>query len=180
MWTNAKHRRPYLGRAPALAPNQPRINESVRMAMANGRHERPPERSHKLLENNWGMVAFSCAPPFGLAVLRRVFCARSFVGWECVQHRPRGPMDKASAYGAGDCRLESCRGHFTGKKTIRRRYLLKAQHFFHASIFLPFSIFSLLSSDLLPVARVYLPPPSPPSPPCLPRRAVALGTIFCV
>ena len=24
---------------------------------------------------------------------------------------PRGPMDKASAYGAGDCRLESCRGH---------------------------------------------------------------------
>ena len=26
-------------------------------------------------------------------------------------HRPRGPMDKASAYGAGDCRFESCRGH---------------------------------------------------------------------
>ena len=25
---------------------------------------------------------------------------------------PRGPMDKASAYGAGDCRFESCRGHF--------------------------------------------------------------------
>ena len=25
--------------------------------------------------------------------------------------RPRGPMDKASAYGAGDCRFESCRGH---------------------------------------------------------------------
>ena len=27
------------------------------------------------------------------------------------KQRPRGPMDKASAYGAGDCRLESCRGH---------------------------------------------------------------------
>ena len=26
-------------------------------------------------------------------------------------NRPRGPMDKASAYGAGDCRFESCRGH---------------------------------------------------------------------
>ena len=26
---------------------------------------------------------------------------------------PRGPMDKASAYGAGDCRFESCRGHLT-------------------------------------------------------------------
>ena len=25
--------------------------------------------------------------------------------------RPRGPMDKASAYGAGDCRFESHRGH---------------------------------------------------------------------
>jgi hypothetical protein len=25
--------------------------------------------------------------------------------------RPRGPMDKASAHGAGDCRFESCRGH---------------------------------------------------------------------
>ena len=24
---------------------------------------------------------------------------------------PRGPMNKASAYGAGDCRFESCRGH---------------------------------------------------------------------
>ena len=27
---------------------------------------------------------------------------------------PRGPMDKASAYGAGDCRFESCRGHLFG------------------------------------------------------------------
>ena len=27
--------------------------------------------------------------------------------------RPRGPMDKASAYGAGDCRFESCRGHLS-------------------------------------------------------------------
>ena len=27
-------------------------------------------------------------------------------------HWPCGPMDKASAYGAGDGRLESCRGHF--------------------------------------------------------------------
>ena len=26
-------------------------------------------------------------------------------------HRPRGPMDKASAYGAGDYRFESYRGH---------------------------------------------------------------------
>ena len=29
-----------------------------------------------------------------------------------VANWPRGPMDKASAYGAGDCRFESCRGHY--------------------------------------------------------------------
>jgi hypothetical protein len=28
---------------------------------------------------------------------------------------PRGPMDKASASGAGDCRFESCRGHFSSR-----------------------------------------------------------------
>ena len=28
-----------------------------------------------------------------------------------ISQRPRGPMDKASAHGAGDCRFESCRGH---------------------------------------------------------------------
>ena len=30
-----------------------------------------------------------------------------------LQHtiRPRGPTDKASAHGAGDCRFQSCRGH---------------------------------------------------------------------
>ena len=39
------------------------------------------------------------------------------VRWRCtvnppaLYRRPRGPMDKASAYGAGDCRFESCRGH---------------------------------------------------------------------
>ena len=31
---------------------------------------------------------------------------------------PRGPTDKASAYGAGDCRFESCRGHFVSHLII--------------------------------------------------------------
>ena len=32
--------------------------------------------------------------------------------WPCPMHIwPRGPMDKASAHGAGNCRFESCRGH---------------------------------------------------------------------
>ena len=34
-----------------------------------------------------------------------------FSGFGVNANRPRGPMDKASAYGAGDCRFESCRGH---------------------------------------------------------------------
>ena len=32
------------------------------------------------------------------------------VYWVGRINRPRGPMDKASAHGAGDCRFESCRG----------------------------------------------------------------------
>ena len=43
--------------------------------------------------------------------------------WSCWEeqdhHWPRGPMDKASAYGAGDCRLESCRGHFFTQSHLR-------------------------------------------------------------
>ena len=36
--------------------------------------------------------------------------AKNHLHYTCIQ-RPRGPMDKASAYGAGDCRFESYRGH---------------------------------------------------------------------
>ena len=50
-------------------------------------------------------------------VLRRSFCYICAPTGGCTVDRrshnwPRGPMDKASAYGAGDCRFESCRGHF--------------------------------------------------------------------
>ena len=38
-------------------------------------------------------------------------------GLEMLRQRPRGPMDKASAYGAGDCRFESCRGHLCCSST---------------------------------------------------------------
>ena len=46
------------------------------------------------------------APRFGvwMRVITEGTLAKMF-NW------PRGPMDKASAYGAGDCRFESCRGH---------------------------------------------------------------------
>ena len=38
---------------------------------------------------------------------------RRSVAAETQSTWPRGPMDKASAYGAGDCRFESCRGHMS-------------------------------------------------------------------
>ena len=42
---------------------------------------------------------------------RRIECKVTCIGvTEKCNHWPRGPMDKASAYGAGDCRFESCRG----------------------------------------------------------------------
>ena len=41
-----------------------------------------------------------------------LFCLPKTITRFWMDNRPRGPMDKASAYGAGDCRFESCRGHF--------------------------------------------------------------------
>ena len=53
------------------------------------------------------------APP---TVLRTLRCHRRMiergVTVSVVDIWPRGPMDKASAYGARDCRFESCPGHF--------------------------------------------------------------------
>ena len=44
----------------------------------------------------------------------------------------RGPMDKASAYGAGDCRFESCRVHLMLKPqcqiSFRNKYIME-KHF---------------------------------------------------
>ena len=37
-----------------------------------------------------------------------------------LEYRPRGPMDKASAYGAGDCRFES----YQGQALLRHNGLL--------------------------------------------------------
>ena len=52
-----------------------------------------------------------------------IFIAERAWSGECTvlvhnTNRPRGPMDKASAYGAGDCRFESCRGHFVMPMTV--------------------------------------------------------------
>ena len=41
-------------------------------------------------------------------------------------------MDKASAYGAGDCRFESCRGHFSCRAAVAldalNRRIVGAEH----------------------------------------------------
>ena len=53
----------------------------------------------------------------GLLVGRRCVKARPRQGTRAGQQSqwPRGPMDKASAHGAGDCRFESCRGQLHWK-----------------------------------------------------------------
>ena len=65
-------------------------------------------------------AALGDPPPKFLARCLHEIMGLHFKGcWRCTTHmRPRGPMDKASAYGAGDCRFESCRGHFV-RGTLR-------------------------------------------------------------
>ena len=41
------------------------------------------------------------------ASLCAVLCVGGMLAEAADSQRPRGPMDKASAYGAGDCRFES-------------------------------------------------------------------------
>ena len=53
-----------------------------------------------------------------LQTQRGVFLMKMNRTW-CL---PRGQMDKASAYGAGGCKFETCRGHYSS----RRKEQLKA------------------------------------------------------
>ena len=62
-----------------------------------------PNSSHtKTFEMHSAQILRLSFPSSGTLFLLEAFT--------CI--RPRGPMDKASAYGAGDCRFECCRGHF--------------------------------------------------------------------
>ena len=58
-------------------------------------------------------LSTSCALalPSSDKVVTAVVHWRYIVSFPVFSRRPRGPMDKASAYGAGDCRFESYRGH---------------------------------------------------------------------
>ena len=56
---------------------------------------------------SWRVSVVNCDPCKRITRPRSRGHARSF----SMTIWPRGPMDKASAYGAGDCRFESCRGH---------------------------------------------------------------------
>ena len=48
--------------------------------------------------------------PRGRTPVIGVLCNRLAIAIDACDSWPRGPMDKASAHGAGDCRLKSCRG----------------------------------------------------------------------
>ena len=58
-------------------------------------------------------LSTSCLPvlPSSDKVVTAVVHWRYIVSSPAFCRRPRGPMDKASAYGAGDCRFEPYRGH---------------------------------------------------------------------
>ena len=86
--------------------------------------------------------------------------------WEtfgpCSTIWPRGPMDKASAHGAGDCRFESCRGHFKSK-SISASSCQSPSHSLSLSLSFSFS-FSFSVSIALPL------PLSPSLLPCLSEK----------
>ena len=85
----------------------------------------------------WQQWICSHSPTFANIVMgrqipaSRLGCSQADLGPEFRRvivkgHWPRGPMDKASAYGAGDCRFESCRGHFFSKSPQGECCTLKA------------------------------------------------------
>ena len=63
----------------------------------------------------------------------------NLVGWSSRQ-RPRGPMDKASAHGAGDCRFESCRGQPHCQKTHVVMFSWSASMWFNGSSCRPLAL----------------------------------------
>ena len=64
---------------------------------------------------------------------------------------PRGPMDKASAYGAGDCRFESCRGH-----CVRCIHEARNNHWHTASRVTGLRLPRHIANTLQPAARIEL------------------------
>ena len=64
----------------------------------------------------------SCRSAIALARIAGNVFKTTIVNKDVAIHWPHGPMDKASAYGAGDCRFESCRGHlsFCGASTFEK------------------------------------------------------------
>ena len=90
-------------------------------------HDYQMNRPDVSMPSAWQPQSIDATQKTGQALLR----GGGMRGGDCLKHRfnspvdktrrsvaaatqstwPRGPMDKASAYGAGDCRFESCRGH---------------------------------------------------------------------
>ena len=80
-------------------------------------HHFRPDSHH--IHNLWSYGAVCCIINVDSLSLRHMF-VRAFHDMKMgvimspaghLHNRSRGPMDKASAYGAGDCRFESCRDH---------------------------------------------------------------------
>ena len=83
-----------------------------------------PELGHQcmIVERCEGLPAVHRRPcrsnmdPVILGRRRKVIPQR--IAYHAAQIWTRGPMDKASAYGAGDCRFESCRVQFAAPRPV--------------------------------------------------------------
>ena len=92
-----------------------RLCQSRLMSLpARTSHGLAPEKRKKedLLGHHRGRERASCGRWFRPCLVTCQAICITLILSLCKLSWPRGPMDKASAYGAGDCRFESCRGHF--------------------------------------------------------------------
>ena len=95
-------------RHPLTPPRRATTAMTITACSPPAPRQSPPEHRHPCEGGALGQqspdpTAHNEAPAWGCRTVR--IQGLPDITW------PRGPMDKASAYGAGDCRFESCRGH---------------------------------------------------------------------
>ena len=105
-------------RHPLTPPRRATTAMTITVCSPPARCQSPPERRHpceggRLGQQSPDPTAHNEAPARGCRTVR--IQGLPDITW------PRAPMDKASAYGAGDRRFESCRGHCIGTKNLNRR-----------------------------------------------------------
>ena len=102
------------------AEGGPRENDGLSSAWPFANARAPIRISSMLHLIVFGLVFLDICPPLQLLEFGTGTCEGSTPQTRLCM-RPLGPMDKSSAHGAGDCRLESCRGHAAPALVLVRR-----------------------------------------------------------